>query len=215
MPTCPSIVVSFNAPHRISTFHCSKDGFLGFSKELLRNRTIQIFHGPKTSAAQLSNAINKSAENKPMIAEFHLYDVTGECRAVMLRISAFRGTGGSPVACMISIDSDLKKYFADNEIPQVAAVAIDKRKNQCSDLLWKKKLILSGWKHCWLKICSSERINESCNENSPAWVWLLLALNEMHATHSKSYLSSQQYKLWRAAYDTWRIITGFRRLNLG
>ena len=126
----PSLVVSFNAPHRISTFHCNQEGFLGFSKELLRNRTIQIFHGPKTCAAQLSNAINKSAENKPTIAEFHLYDSSGECRAVMLSISAFRGAGGSPVACIISLETVPKLRGALCSVTEYAkhpAIAFDIR----------------------------------------------------------------------------------------
>ena len=105
----PFIVVSFQAPHRISTCYCDEQGFLGYSKAHLRNRTVQMFHGAKTDADRLSSVIEKSAENKPLVARFELYDACGECRTVMLNISAFCGLGGTPVACKISIESFLIK----------------------------------------------------------------------------------------------------------
>ena len=104
MPGFPSIVVSFTAPHRISSYHSNSEGMLGFSKELLRTRTIQIFKGPKTDTLRLTSAIKKSAAKDPTTAEFYLYDVSGECRKVRLNISAFCGIGGSPVACKITVE---------------------------------------------------------------------------------------------------------------
>ena len=119
IPGKHSIVVSFTAPHRISTIYCEDEGILGYSKALLRGQTAEIFHGPKTNAEKLSAAIKNTAQNISLIAEFHLYDVNGQCQTVLLNVAPYRGVGGAAVACRISVVEFLLCSLADDIVQTV------------------------------------------------------------------------------------------------
>ena len=108
-----SLVVCFNAPHRISTLNCETEGFLGYSKELLRGRSLQIFHGAMTDIPKLTTAIQNSSLKKSNTHKCRLYDINGICRNFLLTCSPFCGIGGAAVACKISIRVDNTTEFAN------------------------------------------------------------------------------------------------------
>ena len=101
-----SVVVSFTAPHRISTYYSDQDSVLGYSRDLLRGRTIKLFFGPKTDETRILAAIKKCAELNTTIANTAVYDIYGECIKSSLTFSPFCGSGGMPVACRVSFTEE-------------------------------------------------------------------------------------------------------------
>ena len=109
-----TIFVSLQAPHRISAYSFNDEVLLGYSMELLRGRSIKIFHGPKTEITKLTAAIKNSALNTPVSVELDLYDRDGICHRVAVACTPFCGAGGAPVACRISIQLDTETQVVDN-----------------------------------------------------------------------------------------------------
>ena len=101
-----SAVVSFNAPHRISTCYCDKDGILGYTKNLLRGQSVAIFQGPMTDKKKFTIAIQNTARKQSAREDFYVYDVNGECYLVQFAFEAFCGVGGAAVACKLSMTTE-------------------------------------------------------------------------------------------------------------
>ncbi len=99
-----SLYVAFKPPHRISAYKLNgtSHSFLGYSVELLLERSIKIFMGPKTDTAKLSSAIKTTALNTPVTAVMELYDISGACQRVTMTFTPY-SVGDDPIACKICI----------------------------------------------------------------------------------------------------------------
>ncbi len=97
-----TIIVAFDAPHRILQTDVSADGILGYCAEMLSNRTIQIWHGPSTDSARITSAIKNSAF-KAVHIQTNLYDCMGCCRNVSMDLSPCFDTFKNLIGCRVAI----------------------------------------------------------------------------------------------------------------
>lgn len=116
-----AIVVTLNAPHRISQYKIDEGPILGYDMKNLRGKCLQIFQGPRSDSRELTAAIKNSALNHSMSIEMNLYDASGVCRRMLIQCSPFCGPCGTPVACRLAfspVSTEMDCDLPEAELPE-------------------------------------------------------------------------------------------------
>ncbi len=118
-----TVIVSFDAPHRILEADVSAEGILGYCSEMLCNRTIQIWHGPSTDSARITSAIKNSAFHAVRI-QTDLYDCMGCCRNVSIDLSPCFDTYGCLFGCRVAIHNNPEPHSGNSDVDGHASTQV-------------------------------------------------------------------------------------------
>ncbi len=99
------LIVSLDLPHRILKFTIGTYEILGYTEKLLQGRTLQVFHGPTTDSVSITSAIKACLHCKTTTLHLNLYELSGECHAVLASFEPYCDGGGVPDGCKLSFES--------------------------------------------------------------------------------------------------------------
>jgi hypothetical protein len=98
------VYVSFDAPHKLLALEFGgEQEMFGYSEQLLRGRTLQVFHGPTTDSIRITSAVKASKYCTATKFQLNFYEISGRCVTVFASFEPYSFTAGMPVTgCKIS-----------------------------------------------------------------------------------------------------------------
>ena len=140
------IIVSLDSPHRLLAIEFGTDEILGYTEQLLRGRTLQVFHGPTTDSVSITSAVKASFFFTTTKLQLNLYELSGLCRTVSAIFEPFSDAGGVPVGCKFSFEvSQAITMDQAVEDPSGASLLISANQSQRIDFTGHRIPLLFGF----------------------------------------------------------------------
>jgi hypothetical protein len=123
----PAVVAALQAPHKLLAVEFGTNEVLGYSEQLLRGSTFQIFHGYRTDSTRINAAIKAASFGATTNLQLDLYHHSGNYSTLSTSFEPFCDIRGCPVGCKVSFSAspviDIDEALADESCAKILTSA--------------------------------------------------------------------------------------------